>query len=103
MSKATTTIAILLLAVTALAAWAIFFVENDRKNLEVRQFEAQRRTVLENEEYSAWKHATRYDTFWSELTSSGQEPKRSDTYTERHVWVKAFQRADVKPVGISKK
>lgn len=103
MSKTHAVITIVLLAITAVGAWAIFSVENERTHIELRQLEAQRQAVLDNEGFTAWKHATRYDTFGSELEHSPQEPKRNDTHTERSVWVKSFQKGDVKSAGISKK
>ena len=93
MSKMLGVAAIVLLAITAVGAWAIFSVENERKNLELRQMEARRQAVLDSEGVAAWRHATKYETFWSELEGSPQEPKRSDTYTERNVWVPMVYRA----------
>jgi hypothetical protein len=103
MSKTPTVIVIVLLAITAVGAWATFSVENERKNFELRQMEAQRQTALDNDAFTAWKHATRYETFGSELENSPQQPKRNDTYTERTVWVKSFQKTDIKPSGTSQK
>ena len=103
MSKTYAVIATVLLAIIAVGAWAIFSVENGRKNLELRQMEAQVQTALDSEILTAWKHATRYETFGSELEHSPQDPKPNTTYTDRIVWVKSFQRGDVKAAGISKK
>jgi hypothetical protein len=103
MSKPHAVISIALLAVTAVGTWAIFFVENGRRNLEVRQMEAQRQAALDNEGFSAWRHATRYDTFGTWLERSDHEPKRSTTYTDRTVWVKAFSKRDIKSAGKSQK
>ena len=106
MSKTHAVIAIVLLAITAVGAWAIFSVEDERKNLELRQMEAQRQAVLASEGFAAWKHATRYETFWSALEHSPQKPKEtgaSTPSTTRNVWIKSFQRNDIKSAGTSQK
>jgi hypothetical protein len=77
-------------------------VENERRNLELRQIEALHHAALDGEGLSAWTHATRHETFAGPLANSRQEPKPSDTFRDRKVWVKAFQKRDVKPAGISR-
>jgi hypothetical protein len=103
MSKIATCIVVVLLVIVAAGSWAIFAVENERKQLELRQLEAQQQGTLEAEGYSAWRHSTRYDTFWIPLVNSRQEPKRNETLTSREVWVKSFQRPDIKAIGKSQK
>ena len=103
MSRITTGIIVGLLTFTAAGAWAIFAVENERKNFEVRQVEAARQSAQENEVHQAWRHATRYEIFYAPLLNSQQEPKRNDTLTNREVWVKSFQHTDVKSLGKSQK
>jgi hypothetical protein len=103
MSKITTLIISVLLLAIAIGAWAIFFIESERKNLEVHQIEAARKATQENEAYQAWRHATRYETFWIPLLNSRQEPRRNDTLSNREVWVKSFQHSDVKSLGRSQK
>ena len=87
---------VILLAVTTVGVCGIFAVESQRKTFELHQLEAQRQVALQNEAYQAWRHATRYETFSSPLNNSNQEPKRDDTYRRREIWVKSFQRSDVR-------
>jgi hypothetical protein len=103
MSKITTGIIIGLLAVVAAGCWAVFVVEKGRQDSELRQLEAQRQAALESEAYGAWHHATRYETFRTSLANSQQEPQASSTFTSRDVWIKSFQRTDVKLIGKSQK
>jgi hypothetical protein len=93
--------ALVLLAVSATGIWAVFSVENERKNLELRQIEALHHAALAGEGLSAWRYATGLGTFAGPLANSHQEPKRSDTFRDRKVWVKTFQRGDIKPAGTS--
>src|SRR5687768_7461706 len=55
-------------------AWPIFAVETSRRDLELRQLDAQHLATLEAEAQQAWRHATRYETFWMPFVNASKEP-----------------------------
>jgi hypothetical protein len=103
MSKGFSLVVVCFVVIAACGSWATFAVEIERRNSDLRQLEMQRQAAMEAVAYSAWHHASRYETFWVALANSRQEPKRSDTLTERVVWIKSFQRGDVKALDKSQK
>jgi hypothetical protein len=103
MSKIQSAVIILLCFATATAGWMIYDLERQRHDWELRDAGAREHAALEAEMYQAWHYATRYETFKVPLSNSEQQPKESKTFPARNVWIKAFQRKDVKPLGRSPK
>jgi hypothetical protein len=103
MSKITTGIIIGLLVVVAAGCWGIFVIEKGRQALELRQLEAQRQAALESQAYGAWHHASRWQSLRIPLISASAEPKKPEGLSDRSVWVKSYQRPDVKSSGKSNK
>src|SRR5471030_661107 len=103
MSKTLAVVAIALLVVTTVGVWATFSVENERRNLELRQIDALHQAASDGERFAAWRHATRYETFWIHLDTSPQKPKRRVSSYDRSWFIKSFQKSDVKSVGRSQR
>jgi hypothetical protein len=102
-TKVTPIIIIGLLTAIAAAGLAVFTIEKGRYDLELREWRSKLLAAEDGESYQAWHYAAQYETFRTPLSNSLQEPRASSTYTSRRIWVKAFQRTDVKLIGRSQK
>jgi len=89
---------ILLCLATSTGCWFIYTVEYQRLGRETREREVTERAALESEMYQAWHFAMRYEAFGGPLGRSKEWPKDTKPYDRRDVWVKSFQRSDVKTV-----
>ena len=67
----------------------------------MQQAEASQRAAANVEAHQAWLYATRYETFLAPLLNARMEPKRDMLH--RSIWVKSFQKSDVKSLGKSRK
>jgi hypothetical protein len=126
MPRITTGIVILLCLATAAGCWFIYGIEHQRDSRESREFQAKEQAALELEMYQAWHYATRYETFKNALRAHLEEEARTETvadsvrsheaqkgnrrgrtspteFQDGAVWVKSFQRSDVKFAGKSSK
>ena len=103
MAKIAIATIVLLSLATATGCWFVYALEYQRLGRETREIQATEQAALESEMYQAWHFALRYEAFRGPLVSSKEWPKDIKTYDRRDVWVKSFQRSDVKLAGKSEK
>jgi hypothetical protein len=98
---AVATIVLLCLA-TATGCWLIYGIEHQRQEREMREAQVRELAELESENYQAWQHGMRYEIFADSLRQSKAWPKPSDAH-DRDVWIKSFEKSDVRCVGKSRR
>jgi hypothetical protein len=110
MSKIATATLIVLCLITAVGCWLIFGIEYQRQTRELREIQAGEQAALDSEMYQAWHYASRYETFGRPLeeflrttNTNAKGPEKAYTLIDAEVlWVKVFQRSDVRFVGKSR-
>ncbi len=88
MRTADVVIIFLLVALVAMTADGLWTASQRADN--------ERRAAEQSAMRIAWQTATRLTEMRSFISSSGKEPKLSEPFTAREIWIKAFQPSDVR-------